>query len=289
MKHLKKFNESKTPLLFTKQDMKDVFQDIIDDYDFYEFGTRESPTDGFNYQISKYNMGAGGVGGKISIYFIYAKNGRYAFSPIIKDIDFTPHINKLEKMGYKVDSNIDNYMEESTIRRNKDYYVKIVVSNPVEEYIPGNRTQREHGLHSVRHIEEDITTDDFKYHKEIIKEVFQDIIDKYDLYEYREDDNHGYIYLINYNSFLVDPNKTHFIEVLQASDFYRSEDKDDDRGGIRLEVSCTNGVTPDHIIDFRSQDFIDFEKRLKSMGYSVSKMIRLDFNNIEWIVFYIFP
>ena len=279
MKHLKKFNESKTPLLITKQDMKDVFQDIIDDYDFYEFGTRESPTDGFNYSINKYNMGAGGVGGKISIYFIYVEDGEYAFSPIIKSIDFTPHINRLERMGYKVESNIDGYASGYA----KNWYIKIVVSSglplPVDEYIPGNRTQREHGLHSARHIEEDITTDDFKYHKETIKEVLQDIIDKYDLYEYREGDNHGYIYLINYNSFLADPNKTHSI---------RSEDKDD-RGGIRLEISCTNGITPEHIIDFRSQDFIDFEKRLKSMGYSVSKMVRIDFNNIEWIVFYIFP
>lgn len=273
MKHLKHFNESSAPLLITKQDMKEIFQDIIDDYDFYDMDRKRLPCNGFHYEINKYNMGAGGIDGKCSIYFFFIENGIYAFSPVIKSIDFTPHINKLEKMGYVISHNINEY--------NNGHYIKIVVSNPPGEYIPGNRTHRQHGLHSARQIQESITDDDFKYHKETIKDVLQDIIDKYDLYEYKEDDNHGYNYSIEYNTFLADPSKAYTI----------GNDKPSPRtGGIRLEISCPNRITPKSIIDFRSQDFIDFENRLKSMGYNVSKMIRFpERGSLEWIVFYIFP
>lgn len=284
MKYLKPFNESKTPLLITKQDMKDVFQDIIDDYDFYDLDQKSPlPCNGFHYEINKYSMGAGGIGGKCSIYFFFIENGIYAFSPVIKSIDFTPHINKLEKMGYVVSHNINEYNNEDQYNRHGSGNIKIVVSNPPEEYIPGNRTHRQHGLHSTRQIQESITDDDFKYHKETIKDVLQDIIDKYDIYEFSDRGNYGYIYSITYNTFLADPNKMYTIGSRQTTDLRAPA-----TGGIRLEISCTNGITPKSIIDYRSQDFIDFENRLKSMGYSVTSHIRLD-THVEWIVFYIFP
>lgn len=87
MKYLKLFEKYTDEM----RDLIDVFQDIIDDHNFYECGNSGHYLDGLHYDITKK-----------SIYFFETKNDRYIFSKIIDSIDFAPYVERLKKIGYEV-------------------------------------------------------------------------------------------------------------------------------------------------------------------------------------------
>ena len=112
MRYLKRFESVKSDIDYHMQVVRDVFQDIIDDYNIEEFIT---PADddaydiaGFYYHMSpypEYNTNS-------TLDLKIVKSIRLAFfnqvinvSDIKNDvdrIDFTPPIKRLESMGYHV-------------------------------------------------------------------------------------------------------------------------------------------------------------------------------------------
>ena len=172
---------------YYSQIVKDVFQDIIDDYDIDEAGNPNfiggGETDGLYYSIKKHSEHK-----TITLYI--RKYDRGLLMPL--DIDLSKHIERLKSMGFRVlDRTITKDERLSGNRRQIileisydginegfDEYVNDKISN----YWPSN------------------TKDIAKHTMLDIRDVFQDILDEYDFdSSYLQHESHppGYFYDFN--------------------------------------------------------------------------------------------
>lgn len=128
MRYLKKFEEldewgslraSEEDIKYHMQVIKDVFQDIFDEYDIEELldDSNFGPT-GLFYSIFK----AGRFNTRLRYNCIYLKireldHGSYIRSEAINTMDLSGHIKRLQNMGYSVsryDGSFTRYSKHST-------------------------------------------------------------------------------------------------------------------------------------------------------------------------------
>ena len=87
------------------QVIKDVFKDIIDDYDLYRWDINSLEENAFYYDIyhsTRYE--------KLCLRIFYSENGHFVYSDVIKNIDISKNIKRLESIGYKVERNDSNFI-----------------------------------------------------------------------------------------------------------------------------------------------------------------------------------
>ena len=131
MRYLKRFESVTSDIQYHMRVVKDVFQDIIDDYNIEEFIT---PADddayditGFYYHMSphpKYNT----IVKSIRLAFYNQVINVNDIKNDVDRIDFTPPIKRLESMGYHVTM----YMRSSKAYDNgfTDNWVEIIINFP---------------------------------------------------------------------------------------------------------------------------------------------------------------
>lgn len=107
MKYLKYFENSESDIRYNIQEITDVFQDIIDDYDM-EKSPLNSANNGLNYHlVYQPELKQSTFFGKGKyILFMWDQRGGILSTEILQKIDFTPYIKRLKDMGYEVDKNI---------------------------------------------------------------------------------------------------------------------------------------------------------------------------------------
>ena len=114
MKHLKKFNENSiSDDILT---IRDVFQDIFDDYNIYEKGNDTSS--GLFYSFGRYLQNSDELLG-LKIRKL-DNEANYLYSEELNNIDFSKHIKRLENMGYGVTFDYENFTP------NDKYYDPII-------------------------------------------------------------------------------------------------------------------------------------------------------------------
>ena len=100
MKHLRYFKSKKED--YHMQVVKDVFQDIIDDYDLYEkkYGSLDTTGGGDFYTIGYRRVRTKDVV-FIKIWHLNA-DGVFEKSEKLSKINFVPYVKRLEDMGYGI-------------------------------------------------------------------------------------------------------------------------------------------------------------------------------------------
>lgn len=141
MKHLKKFNENS--IGEDTLTIRDVFQDIFDDYNIYEKGNDTSS--GLFYSFGdKKSLMVPVLSGDLSLrkqsggQLIFLKirkldnEANYLYSEVLNNIDFSKHIKRLENMGYGVTFEYENFSPNDKyydpIISHKISYVLIIIS-----------------------------------------------------------------------------------------------------------------------------------------------------------------
>lgn len=156
MKYLKYFNESISDHIYHIRAIKDVFQDLIDEFDLENATLSNRPLpDGMYYSIQKMNNVKREGHILFSIQMIYdhpLDPNVKLLSKKLKDINdsLEPYISRLKRMGYNVD--VKKYSNLTDIQ--------IDFSNLIVE------------------------SKDSKYEIDIIRDIFSDVVDTFGLYEY---------------------------------------------------------------------------------------------------------
>ena len=81
------------------QAIKDVFQDVIDDYDLYRLDINTSMADENAFYYDVYHSGKHK---RFGLRIFYSENGYFAYSDVIKNMDISKNIKRLENIGYKI-------------------------------------------------------------------------------------------------------------------------------------------------------------------------------------------
>lgn len=190
MKHIKLFESFEEDIKhnsenvrYHKMMIKDVFQDVIDDYDIeYNLGELDD-IDGLYYFISENPNGKEIRGDRKKhniIYFdiSYIMDTQYAISKDIMNIDLSKHIQRLENMGYGVSEHI----------RNDEF--------DIEKYGHNCNITLEIKIPDIKTFE---SLSDDEYYTTLVRDVFQDVIDEYGMVDdkYRDNDEDGLFYSIS--------------------------------------------------------------------------------------------
>lgn len=202
MKHLKYFESFEEDIESEGEDIKyhmmlikDIFQDVIDDYHIeYSLNNELDYIDGLYYYIS-YDKNNNYIEFDIS----YIEDETYAGSLDILKMDLSGHIKRLENIGYDVSKYDRKAVEGCNIT------IRIKLPEELNESVS-----------------------DSDYHIQAVKDVFQELFDEYDM---DLDDGSGSIgrhYLINYSDLYKDRGFTLWLYEINSkrysSDFLRGVD-----------------------------------------------------------------
>lgn len=228
MKYLKKFNES-DQFEDSINDIKDIFQEYIDDYDMYAAGSdgNEWSLPGLRYRIDDKFP-------NVSLWVCSAVDSIYheKFLNFIKN-DLNNFIKRLGRLGYVV-----NIPDSKKIdpKGGAKYllFVNLIISQK--------------GINESNESDGDLT--------QVLIDVFQDVIDDYGFYREfdHDEDSTGLLYhTSNYKPgrFFVD-GRLDYAQNVGVISFYYSYD------GICEYSSIVKSI-----------DFLPYIKRLKDMGYEV--------------------
>ena len=238
MKHLINYPKYKRNELTTDDiaDIKDVFQDLIDEYDIvydpHENIRTDSGTISYNIEYY-YDDGDPNIGiivkAEIQIYYIFYKADIkcYLERPNLKkDIDNL--VIRLKSMGFTVYTKNHVSGEDIEIYKMEPTYQMLVVQQePLQTFEKFNERDM------------NLTKDDY----DDIKDIFQDIVDDYDLVEDKEadiDEIHSGIKTYNYN--------------------YLDEES--------FEIELWYEASKAHKLN---KELLKFIQRLRNMGYYVYK------------------
>lgn len=157
MRHLKYFNESMSDHVYHIQAIKDVFQDLVDEYGLDNVSLTNRPlSEGMYYSIQKMNNPKRLKTILFTIQMIYDNPldpNVKEFSKKLKEINdnLEPYISRLKRMGYGVED-VKKYSNLTDIQ--------IGFSDLISE------------------------SKDSKYEVDMIKDIFSDVVDEFGLYEY---------------------------------------------------------------------------------------------------------